>query len=191
MLSGLLNALGSLLGSVVDLLGGLLGGLTQALAPPDPVASAVPDDAAMAAANTQVATVIDSTSEEANSLLDAAISGADDLVETGLIDSAHALSDLAQGLSGLTTTTVTTNYRTDGSISSVVEEVSHAPGAALMMHYVSEVLAPQVSGVGEGVNQFMQQTGAGMESALANLTDFDLSYSTTSFGTSLLVIDHA
>lgn len=197
MLTSLLNAVGSLLGAVVDLVGGILGSLTHALSPAPAqggtevqvYSGPASEDAEATAAYSQVQGAIDGTAQEANSLLDSAIDGTDQLMETGMLDSARALGELAQDLAGLTVTTTTTHYRPDGSVESVVEEVSHEPGALLMMQYVSEVLAPQVSGVGEGVSQFMQQTGAGMEDALGNLTAYDLSYSKTAFGTSVLVID--
>jgi hypothetical protein len=60
-----------------------------------------------------------------------------------------------------------------------------------MMHYVSEVLAPQVNGVGQGVSLFMQETGAGVQTALDNITGYDLAYSTSAYGSSLLVIEHS
>ncbi|TCJ16319.1 hypothetical protein EZJ19_05295 [Parasulfuritortus cantonensis] len=192
MLTSLLNAVGGLLGSVVDLLGGILGSLTRALAPAsttDLVATVASTDTASASATEQIDTAIDATSSAATDLLDTAIDGTDQLLETGLVDSAHALGDLAEDLADLTITTITTNYREDGTVSSVVEEVSHAPGALVMMQYVSEVLAPQVDGIGDGVSQFMQETGTGVETALGNLTAYDLSYSTTIFGTSQLVIE--
>lgn len=189
MLTGLLNAVTGLLGSLANLLGGLLNGLAEALAP---TAAAVPATNDAAPANYEALTeVMDDGAEEAADLLDAAFSGTDALVETSLVDSAHALGDLAEDLAGVTVTTITTNYRPDGSISSVIEEISHAPGAILMMHYVSEVLAPQVGDVGDGVSQFMQQVGTGMGTALDNLTDYDLSYSTSAYGSSLLIIDRS
>ncbi|NTV95731.1 MAG: hypothetical protein HGA75_09980 [Thiobacillus sp.] len=196
MLTGLLNAVGSLLGTLVDLVGGILGSLTQALTPTAAVADTAIQASVQATeadstttAYSQIEAAIDSTSEEATDLLDAAIDGTDQLMETGIVDSARALGELAQDLAGLTVTTTTTYYRPDGTVSSVVEQVSHEPGALLMMQFVNEVLAPQVSGMGEGISLFMQQTGAGMEDALGNLTAYDLSYTTTAFGTSLLVID--
>lgn len=196
MLTGLLNAVGSLLGSVVDLLGGLLGGLAGALSP---AADRVGTDLQITTGETSgddgaaatIQAAIDGTSDEATDLLDAAIDGTDQLMETGIVDSAQALGDLAGDLADLTVTTITTNYRPDGTVESVVEEISHAPGALVMMHYVSEVLAPQVAGVGEGVSLFMQQTGAGVEDALGNLTAYDLSYYQSVFGSTQLIIDRA
>lgn len=194
MLTSILNAVGSLLGAVVDLVGGLLGSLTGAIAPVPAITTTLVTDAPSAndtdpaATPSPVQTAIDGISNESSSLLDSAIDGTDQLIETGIVDSAHALGELAQDLAGYTITTTTTSYYPDGTLASVVEEVSHAPGAMVMMHYVSEVLAPQVNGIGAGVEQFMQQTGAGVEQALGNITAYDLSYSTY-FGTSLLVID--
>lgn len=198
MLSGLLSALGDLLGSLTNFLGDLLGGLTQTLtsagnSTSDTAMQAIANDSASAptAVPAPVETFIDSAADEANSLFDTALAGTNELVETSLVDSAQALSQLSKDLADLTVTTVTTNYRQDGSVSSVVQQVSHEPGALVMMHYVSEVLAPQVSGLGKDISLFMQQTGEGMESALINITTYDLSYSTSSFGTTLLTINHA
>lgn len=202
MLSGLLSAvsnlLSGLLGSVVDLLGGLLGGLTQTFVavPAVPAAPFQPQAsgdvvAAPAQATSLVETVMDGMAEGSGNLLEAALSGTDRLVETGIVDSAHALNDLARGIAGITETTITTNYRADGTIASVVEHVSHGPGAAVMMHFVSEVLAPQVSGLGMGVSQLMGASGSGVEVALANLTAYDLNYSVSASGAGMLVLDHA
>jgi predicted MFS family arabinose efflux permease len=97
---------------------------------------------------------------------------------------------MAEGVAGLVESTSYTTYYPDGTVASVTERVSHAPGAQLMMTYVTEVLAPQTDTLGAGVHQFMLQTGAGVGQALDGLTHYDLSYTSTNYGTSRLALEH-
>lgn len=196
MLTGLLDALGGLLSAVGQILGGLLGGLVHGLqgglqggggaAAPDAAGGASAGDTADAT----VSGVIAGMSEAANGLLVSALSGTDALVETGVADGARALGEMAQGVAVLAETTVSTTYFPDGSVASVTEHVSHGAGAELMMTYVREVLAPQMTTLGDGVQHFMLQTGTGVGQTLDTLSDYDLSYASTAYGTTRLTLEH-
>jgi hypothetical protein len=180
MLTGLLELLGGLLSAVGNLVGGLVGGLLDGLGggerggsgvDPDVTAGASAGD--LADADALVTGVIAEMSAGANELLASALSGTDALVETGVADGARALGEMAEGVAGLVESTSYTTYYPDGTVT-----------------YVTEVLAPQTDTLGAGVHQFMLQTGAGVGQALDGLTHYDLSYTSTNYGTSRLALEH-
>lgn len=183
-LGDLLNTIGNLLGGVLNsLLGGLLGGPANVVAVADPQAAPTTDSA-----NTLVTDTIHEMSAGSNDLLGTALSGADTLMTTGIVDSAHALGEMAKDLAALTDTTVTKQYGPSGELVSVTEHVSHAPAAAVMTEYIDQVLAPQASGLGGGMYQFMSDTGNGVGTTMDSLGSYDLSYNASLFGGTYLTV---
>lgn len=185
-LGDLLNVIGNLLGSLLDsLLGGLLGGPGDSVTVADTTLAA---PASTEAVNTLVTDTIAEMSAGSNDLLETALSGADTLMTTGIVDSAHALGDLAQDLEVLTDVTIVKQYGPAGELVSVTEHISHAPAAAVMIEYIDEVLAPQASGLGSGVYQFMSDTGDGVGMTMDSLSSYQLAYSATMFGGTYLTV---